>query len=40
VATPPGGEERDDFAFTVRALDAEGGADNTEARFERPGMGQ
>jgi cytochrome c oxidase accessory protein FixG len=40
VAAPSGGKERDDFAFTVRALDAEGGADSTEARFERPGIGQ
>jgi polyferredoxin len=37
VAAPGGGEARDDFAFTVRALDGEGGTDSTEARFERPG---
>ena len=40
VAAPSGGEEHDDFAFVVRALDAEGGGDSTEARFERPGTGQ
>jgi cytochrome c oxidase accessory protein FixG len=40
VAAPAGGEARDDFAFTVRALDGEGGANSTEARFERPGTGQ
>jgi polyferredoxin len=40
VAAPSGGEERDDFAFTVRALDAEREADSTEARFERPGTKQ
>ncbi len=40
VAAPSGGEERGDFAFTVRALDGEDGVDSTEARFERPGTGQ
>ncbi len=37
VTAPAGGEQRDDFTFVVRALDAEGGTEDTEARFERPG---
>ncbi len=36
VAAPGAAEERDDFTFAVRALDAEGGGDSTEAVFERP----
>jgi len=36
VAAPGGGEERQDIAFSVRALDAEGGEDTTAAIFERP----
>ena len=40
VAAPNGGEARDAIAFTVRALDAEGGADRTDSWFERPGTTQ
>jgi cytochrome c oxidase accessory protein FixG len=40
VAAPSGGETRDDFVFTVRALDGEGGENSTQARFERPETGQ
>ncbi len=36
VAAPAGAEQRDDFTFTVRALDREGGDHSTEAVFERP----
>ncbi|QAY78728.1 cytochrome c oxidase accessory protein CcoG [Sphingosinicella sp. BN140058] len=36
VIAPPGEETRDEFAFTVRALDPEGGSDSTKAVFERP----
>jgi cytochrome c oxidase accessory protein FixG len=36
VAAPSGGEERDDFTFSVRALDEEGGSDSAETVFERP----
>ena len=36
VVAPAGAEKRDEFAFTVRATDAEGGGDSTEAVFERP----
>ena len=38
VAAPARGEGRDDFTFTVRALDGEAEADSIEARFERPGI--
>jgi hypothetical protein len=37
VAAPRGGEARDAIAFTVRALDEEGGGDRVDAWFERPG---
>ncbi|MDT9598510.1 cytochrome c oxidase accessory protein CcoG [Sphingosinicella rhizophila] len=37
VAAPSGGETRDEFSFTVRALDADGGSDSVDAVFERPG---
>ena len=40
LAAPSGGEARDDFHFTVRALDPEGGSDSAEAVFERPDTGQ
>ena len=36
VMAPAEGEGRDEFVFTVRALDRDGGSDSTEARFERP----
>ena len=36
VAAPAAGEQREDFRFTARALDAEGGSDSEEASFERP----
>ena len=36
VMAPAEGEARDEFAFTVRALDRDGGSDSTQARFERP----
>ncbi len=36
VAAPGGGEERQDFTFTVRSAGDEGEADSTEAVFERP----
>jgi cytochrome c oxidase accessory protein FixG len=36
VTAPGGGQGRQDFTFTVRALDREGGGDTTAARFERP----
>ena len=36
VIAPAEGEARDEFAFTVRALDRDGGSDSTQARFERP----
>ena len=36
VAAPPAGPERADIAFTVRALDAEGGAARDATRFDRP----
>jgi cytochrome c oxidase accessory protein FixG len=35
VAAPGGGEERQDFAFSVRSLDGRE-SDQTEAKFERP----
>lgn len=40
VAAPNAGEARDAIAFTVRAIDAEGGADRTDSWFERPGTPQ
>jgi hypothetical protein len=40
LLAPAGGEGRDGFAFTVRALDAEGGVSSIDARFERPEQGQ
>jgi cytochrome c oxidase accessory protein FixG len=36
VIAASGAGERDEFAFTVRALDDEGGRDSTQAVFERP----
>jgi hypothetical protein len=33
---PSAGPVREDFAFTVRATDREGGGDSEPARFERP----
>ncbi|MBH1998249.1 MAG: cytochrome c oxidase accessory protein CcoG [Sphingomonadaceae bacterium] len=36
IAAPPTGPQRQDFAFTVRATDHEGGGDREDARFERP----
>ncbi len=36
VAAPRGGEAHQDIAFSVRALDAEGGSDRVETLFERP----
>ena len=36
VAAPAGGPPRQDFSFTVRATDREGGGDREPARFERP----
>ncbi|TFI59675.1 cytochrome c oxidase accessory protein CcoG [Sphingomonas parva] len=36
VIVPPGEEQRDEFVFTARALDPEGGSDSTKAVFERP----
>lgn len=36
VAAPAGGPPRQDFSFTVRATDREGGGDQEPARFERP----
>ena len=33
---PSAGPAREDFAFTVRAMDREGGGDSEAARFERP----
>jgi polyferredoxin len=35
VAAPSGGQERQDFSFTVRGADGE--SDSVEAVFERPG---
>lgn len=40
VMAPAEGEGRDTFAFTVRALDTEGGGDSIEASFERPESGR
>ena len=40
IAAPAAGKQRDDFRFTVRALDAEGGSDSEEASFERPEEGR
>lgn len=40
VAGPSAGEQREDFRFTARALDAEGGSDSEEASFERPEEGR
>ena len=36
IAAPAPGPQRQDFAFTVRATDREGGGDREPARFERP----
>ena len=36
VVAPGSGEEREDFALTVRALDREGGGDAHEVIFDRP----
>ena len=36
LTVPPTGPARQDFSFTVRALDHEGGGDSEDARFERP----
>ncbi|QGP79190.1 cytochrome c oxidase accessory protein CcoG [Sphingobium sp. CAP-1] len=36
IAAPAQGSARQDFAFTVRATDREGGGDHEPARFERP----
>jgi hypothetical protein len=36
LTVPPAGPARQDFSFTVRALDREGGGDSEAARFERP----
>ena len=36
IAAPAPGPQRQDFAFTVRATDREGGGDSEPARFERP----
>ncbi|WP_336958958.1 cytochrome c oxidase accessory protein CcoG [Sphingobium aquiterrae] len=36
VAAPAAGEHRQDFSFTVRAQDKEGGNDSEHASFERP----
>ena len=36
LTLPPAGPQREDFSFTVRAVDREGGGDSEAARFERP----
>ena len=36
LTLPAAGPARQDFRFTVRALDREGGGDSEDARFERP----
>ncbi len=36
LTVPPAGPAREDFSFTVRAMDREGGGDSEPARFERP----
>jgi hypothetical protein len=36
IAAPAAGTARQDFTFTVRATDREGGGDSEPARFERP----
>ena len=36
LVLPSGGPAREDFRFTVRGLDREGGSDSEPARFERP----
>ncbi|GLV27253.1 cytochrome c oxidase accessory protein CcoG [Sphingobium sp. Cam5-1] len=36
LTMPSAGPARQDFRFTVRALDREGGGDSEDARFERP----
>jgi hypothetical protein len=36
IAAPAPGPQRQDFAFTVRATDRDGGGDREPARFERP----
>jgi cytochrome c oxidase accessory protein FixG len=36
ISAPAAGPQRQDFRFTVRALDREAGGDATTARFERP----
>lgn len=36
VATPRGGAEREEFSFTVRALDKHGGTDSHRITFDRP----
>ncbi|SEI99977.1 cytochrome c oxidase accessory protein FixG [Sphingobium sp. AP50] len=36
IAAPAPGPQRQDFAFTVRATDREGGGEREPARFERP----
>ena len=36
LTLPSAGPARQDFRFTVRALDREGGGDSEDARFERP----
>jgi cytochrome c oxidase accessory protein FixG len=40
IAAPGAGEQREEFRFTARALDAEGGSDSEEASFERPEEGR
>lgn len=40
VVAPDRDEQREGIAFSVRALDSEGGGDRTELYFERPGDGR
>jgi cytochrome c oxidase accessory protein FixG len=40
VVAPGRGAPREDIAFAVRALDAEGGSDQTQLNFDRPEGGQ
>ena len=40
IALPAEGAQRTDFAFTVRALDREGGSSSDETHFERPEASQ
>ncbi|HKX22575.1 MAG TPA: FixG Ig-like domain-containing protein, partial [Rhizorhapis sp.] len=40
IALPAEGPQRTDFAFTVRALDREGGSSSDETHFERPEASQ